>query len=458
MTQDFLLNTKTGRELYHHVSGLPIIDWHNHLGMEDLAKNSTFENMTHLWIASDPYKHRAMRICGVEEALITGNAGDFEKFQAWSRTLPRLIGNPLYHWSMLELERVFGISGELNEHSAKTIWETANAKLGAEGLRARDLLNLFHVEYAAPCRSLLEQPGTEGAPEGIVPSLRADDLCPPDLAKIHALEQLTGTEISDLDSFRNSISIRMDVFHKAGCRFSDHALDGGFHYHPDDGKNAMRFAALLQGKRSEEDLAALSSEMLRILAGEYAKRRWTLQLHIGAQRHTSERLRRLAGPAGGYSGIGHPCDIPSLLAMLNDFEKNPDGGLPRTILYTLNPADNAALSVLSGSFSEDHIQAKVQAGPAWWFCDHIYGMKQCFEHTAAYGVLSTFAGMTTDSRSLLSFVRHEYFRRVFCAWLGEKAEQGEYPSGGMKLENLAEAVCYGNAKKIITSALRNEIS
>lgn len=450
MNENLLIKAPLASELFALIKDLPVIDWHNHLSIADIAANKSFANMADLWVKSDPYKHRAMRICGVPEKYITGDASDYEKFQAWAGTLPRLIGNPLYHWSELELKRIFDIDEQLNEKTAAAIWEKANECLKQPKCSACGLLDTFNVEYAAPCVQLCEDltPFTS-IRKGIVPSLRGDDIVACNSDFIGKLQSTTGVSIKDWDSFAKAVSQRIGALHAANCRFADHALDDGFAYVASDGKEQQRFTQLLEGTLPQNETCALASAILRLLAAEYASHGWTMQLHIGARRQTSSRLRTLAGPAGGYAGIGHTCDIRSITSMLDDFEKAPSG-LSRVILYTLNPADNAALTVLTGSYSQDGVVAKVQAGPAWWFCDHLFGMQQCFENYAAYGVLSTFVGMTTDSRSLLSFVRHEYFRRVFCAWLAEKADKGEMPDDFDALASIATAVSYGNPKSIIS--------
>ncbi|MBO4513265.1 MAG: glucuronate isomerase [Victivallales bacterium] len=449
MNENLLIKAPLASELFALIKDLPVIDWHNHLSISDIASNKSFANMAELWVKSDPYKHRAMRICGVPEKYITGEASDYEKFQAWAGTLPRLIGNPLYHWSELELKRIFNIDEQLNEKTAAAIWEKANECLKQPKCSACGLLDTFNVEYAAPCVQLCEDltPFTS-IRKGIVPSLRGDDIVACNSDFIGKLQSTTGISIQDWDSLAKAISQRIEALHAANCRYADHALDDGFAYVASDGKEQQRFTQLLEGTLPQNETSALASAILRLLAAEYASHGWTMQLHIGARRQTSTRLRTLAGPAGGYAGIGHTCDIRSITSMLDDFEKAPSG-LSRVILYTLNPADNAALTVLTGSYSQDGVVAKVQAGPAWWFCDHLFGMQQCFENYSAYGVLSTFVGMTTDSRSLLSFVRHEYFRRVFCAWLAEKADKGEVPDDFDALASIATAVSYGNPKSII---------
>ncbi len=451
MDDHFLLTTQLSQQLYHGCAGLlPVIDYHNHLSVRDLAENRRYQNLAQLWLVSDPYKHRAMRICGVPEQCITGDADDFEKFAAWMAVLPRLMGNPLYDWSVMEMKRVFDIDLIPGVTDAVWLWGETNRKLAMPEYSALALLARFHVEYAAPCAALTDDIADYLRFDNLAPSLRGDDLTALIPSSIDRLEHLTKTAIHTLESYYAAIDRRLDGFAHAGCRFSDHALDNGFAYLPDDGKNRHRFQMWRQsGALEKEDQIRLTSDILRFLAGAYARRGWTMQLHIGAQRNTSTRLRTLAGPAGGFAGIGSGCDVSSLTRMLDDFERDPHG-LPRVILFTLNPADNAVMSVLSGSYSQDGVIGKVQQGPAWWWCDHLYGMREVFESISAYGVLSTFIGMTTDSRSLLSFVRHEYFRRALCGWIGEKAARGEFPAEGSMLKTLVEDICYRNAKNVVT--------
>ena len=440
LSENFLLKDPLALHLYEKVKDLPVIDWHNHLCVHDLAADRKYANLTELWVEADPYKHRAMRICGVPEKYITGQASPREKFQAWSKVLPLLAGNPLYHWSQLELKRVFGVEEELDESSAERIWRIANEKLSLPAFSARGILKRFSIEYASPCAAIGDDLKDFSGLEGFSPSLRGDDL--------FLLSSALFKEAETLEELRAVLRERVKKFHDAGCRFADHALDAPFSYVPEDGKNEERFVRFKRGTLPEGERRALSWAVLRFLASLYGERNWTMQLHIGALRATSSRLRQAAGPAGGYAGIGAPCDTGALAKLLDDLEKSPSG-LPRTILYTLNPADHAPFAVLSGSFPGEGEQGKVTLGPAWWYCDHIHGMKDCFEKIAAYGVLSVFPGMTTDSRSPLSFVRHEYFRRVFCAFLAEKAARDEMPSDFEILKNLAEKVCYSNAKAFL---------
>ena len=444
MNKQYLLVSPIAQKLYEETAReLPLIDYHNHLSVQMLAEDKPFEDISDLWLLSDPYKHRAMRICGIDEAYITGNSSHKDKFKAWCSVYPKLIGGPLYDWSRMELETILGISMPICSENADRIWEEANAKLRGHDLTPMGILHTFNIAYAAPCAGLTSPLDHFQNLDAIAPSLRGDDILLPSLSFIKALEQMTEIPIQDLSSFREALSKRLDAMDFAGCRFSDHALDNGFCYVSENGKNEAYFSSLLHDMPlSQEESVSLSSCILRLLAEEYAKRKWTMQLHIGAQRFTSTRLRRAAGAAGGFAGIGNNTDIRSIIRLLDDLEQSPFG-LPRTILYTLNPADNAAFAVLSGSF------AGVTQGPAWWWCDHLQGMREMLDIFSCFSVLHTFVGMTTDSRSLLSLLRHDYFRRMLCGWIGNKVEAGEFPDSFDTLKELAEALCYKNAKQLI---------
>lgn len=440
-----LLKSELALRLYHETAkDLPLIDYHNHLAVADLQSNRKFTDIAEVWLLNDPYKHRAMRICGENEQLITGSADNMEKFRTWCTTYPKLIGGPLYDWSKLEMEELFGIDLPICAENADKIWDAANDKLLSPEYSARGIYNHFNVEYAAPCAALTDDLSIFGGIYTLVPSMRGDDLLCPSVDFIAKLSALTNIKIKDTASLLDAISMRLDAFHAAGCRFSDHALDNGFSYLAEDGRNDTRFKAILTGEElTGADKIAFTAFMLRSLAAEYAKRGWTLQLHIGAQRFTSTRLRIASGGAGGFAAIGNSVDVVSLVSLLDDIEKS-EHGLPKIILFTLNPADNALFSVLSGSFQG------VMQGPAWWWCDHLQGMREMLNNCAVYGVLSTFPGMTTDSRSLLSLLRHDYFREMFCAWVAEKVEHGEFPRDEQALKTLVEAICYKNAKTLIS--------
>ncbi len=445
MDPNFLLPDTLARELYSRFAReLPIIDYHNHLPAAALRDNTPCGNITKLWISADPYKHRAMRILGVPEEKITGSASDFEKFRVWYESLPRLVGNPLFQWSQMEL----ALLGEelLPFGAPEEVWERLNARL--EGKSLSDILKLFSVESYAPCTALT---GALSCFDGkhLVPSLRGDDLLLPAAALVAELEALTGKPIASLDAYLTAVDCRLDAFRAAGCRFADHALDHGFSYLPADGREAARFQALLEGKTlSPEDKTRLSSYILKSLAGLYAKHGFTVQLHMGAQRTTSTRLKALAGAAGGYAAMGKSPDMAELTRFLDDAEQLPQG-LPQVLLFPLDPSGNAMAATLCGSYSKDGVEALVSQGPAWWWCDHQQGIFDMLDQFVSHSVLSSFVGMTTDSRSVLSFVRHDYFRRCLCQWMAEGVKKHRLPENLELLGDTIRRICWENAHKRI---------
>ncbi len=447
MKNNFLLTSKTAENLYNFAKELPVIDYHNHLSVADISENKRFYDIYDLWIKPDPYKHRAMRMCGVPEKYITGDAPDFEKFKAWCSVYPKLIGNPLYIWSQMELETVFGITVLPDEENAEVIYKKANSYLESNEITPQTLLSKFNVELACPCVSIADDFSVFKSKTNLTPSLRGDDMTAPDTEFIKKLENLTG-KINNLTDYKKALSSRLDEIKAVGCKFSDHALDNGFKFYTDDEENDKRFIKLLKGELSDTlDLQKLFSHLLVFLSGEYAKRNMTVQLHVGAQRYTSTRLRTIAGPAGGFAGIGNSADILSFTKLFDTVEQS-EYGLPKIILFTLNPADNAMFSVLSGSYSKDTVPGLITQGPAWWWCDHKYGICEVLENTTAFSLLSNFIGMTTDSRSFLSFVRHDYFRRIVSDWLANKFENNELCCSYEDLESLISNICYKNAKNI----------
>jgi glucuronate isomerase len=460
INDNWLLSNEVGRQLYHDVAAhLPVVDYHNHLNPLDLSTNRRFRNLHEVWVKHDPYKHRAMRICGVPEQGITGNAGDYEKFENWMLTLPKTLGNPLFHWSYLEMKRVFGIDLPLDKRHAPEIWEFANELLHKEDFRSKAILSRWKVDMACTSDDLLDD--LEGhrlfasSQTEIVlkPSLRGDsilDFCKPAYTDwVRKLGELTGHPIHELDDLFAAVMSRLEFFTENGCVLADHALDSGFTYKLiPKSKAEDYFKQVLQGAQLEsKELKGLQSYFLHALGLAYGKKGWILQLHIGAQRHTSSRLRQLVGPAGGFASMGKACDIASLCRFLDDLER--EGVLPQVILYTLNPADNAALASLTGSFTEDGVQGKIQFGPAWWYNDHFAGIRKQLLDLSSNGLLSTFIGMTTDSRSILSLSRHEYFRRILCDLLGSWVKDGKIPQDMKLLEELVQNISYRNIKSKI---------
>lgn len=457
---NFLLQNKTAQQLYHEIAkGLPVIDYHNHLNPAQLASDHRFENLAQLWVIPDQYKHRAMRMAGIPEAGITGAASDKQKFLNWVKTFPKTLGNPLFHWSCLEMQRIFGIDQFLSEDQADAVWEQCNATLQEEGFTAIGVLKKWRVELLCTSDDLLADlqmhvRATQQSKIEILPSLRGDTIVELSRAAfpdwLAALAEQTDISIDSLESYEQAIQQKLDQFQEAGCRLADHALDAGFVLNiPSREQATTLFRNKLNGQvLSAANYQALHAYLLVFLGKEYALRDWKLQLHIGAQRQTSTRLRQLAGGAGGFAGIGKSADIESIVRFLDTLEQADL--LPKVILYTLNPTDNEAFASLTGSFTEDGVAGKVQFGPAWWYNDHYEGIRDQLVTLANYSLLSQAIGMTTDSRSLLSFSRHDYYRRVLCNLVGEWVGQGRLPADKDLLQNLITGVCYENAKNWIT--------
>lgn len=460
LDDNFLLFNDTAKHLYHTIaSKLPIVDYHNHLNAVHLAQNKTFDNLASLWISEDPYKHRSMRINGIPENSITGKVPDREKYDNWVKTFPYTLCNPLFHWSCMELKHVFGIEEPLTEKNANAIWEKTKSQLNGPGFGALDILKKWDVDTLCTSDDLTDDishhVNVSAANPGlfVLPSLRSDSILafdkPTFAPWLKKLSELTGIDIKSLDDYQAAINSRLDKLAAAGCVLSDHAIDPDFTYiGTSEDRASGLFASALAGKAlSVEEVHSLKSYFLYVLGKQYASRSWTMQLHIGAQRSTSSRLRNLAGPAGGYAAIGSTCDINALCSFLDSLEK--EDALPATILYTLNPADNAAFATLTGSFAQDGFPGKIQFGPAWWYNDQYEGIQQQLIALSSYGLLSHFIGMTTDSRSILSLSRHEYFRRILCDMLGKWVEEKKLPSDEYILSRLITDVCYNNIKNRI---------
>ncbi|MBC7000327.1 glucuronate isomerase [Cytophaga sp. FL35] len=455
--KDFLLSDDLSRSLYFDFAQqLPIIDFHNHLDPSMIANDTHPENLSKMWVVSDPYKHRAMRINGIPEDGITGIATDYDKYLNWVKTLPRTLGNPLYQWSYLELKRAFNIDSPLNESSAAEIWNKCQKQIDSGKLSTISLLKKFNVEALCTSDDLLDDVSIhkKASEKGVavLPSLRTDSIVnkPEEFQKWHkVLENLSQIKIKDLDSYEAAILKRFELFSEAGCKLADQALDSGFEFHyVDKSKVDSIFKRFLSEEQlSDVDIISLQSYLLVMVGRACAKQNWILQLHIGAQRKTSSQLKKLVGGAGGYASIGSPTNISTLVQALDVMDKN--GDLPKIILYNLNPVDNAAFASIMGSFSEDGITGKIQFGPAWWYNDHYEGIINQLKALASHGLLHNSIGMTTDSRSFLSMSRHEYFRRVFCGFMSTWVKQGLLPNDLFILKELIEDVCFRNAKKWI---------
>ena len=425
MNENFLLKTDGAVRLYNeYAKDLPIIDFHNHLSVKDIAADRMYEDLTELWLAADPYKHRLMRICGVEEHFITGSATPYEKFEKYCEIFPLLAGNPVYDWSRMELSRIFGIDTLPTKESARYIYDRAGELLRSKEFSNNAILKGFGIEYQSPVAALMDDISDFDG-KAVAPSLRGDNLLAPNAELKTQLKAVTGIEITDNASYLKAVCVMLDKFAAAGCRFADHALDSDF-FETDDGSKAA---------------------MLVALGNEYAKRGWTLLLHLGAKRKTSSRLLKLAGPAGGYAAVGNSFDIAAVCDLLGQMET--EGSLPDTVLFPLNMSDQPALAVMQGSFSQDGVASKVQLGPAWWWCDHTLGIRNTLSCISSFGAVSRFIGMTTDSRSILSFARHDYFRRILCAWIDEQNTAGEWELPFAMQGEMVKAIAYQNAKNKI---------
>ena len=443
--KDLLLRSDLACRLYSAVEKLPLIDYHNHLSLADIGENRRYTDVFDLWVAPDPYKHRAMRMCGIPEEKITGAATKAEKFAFWCATLPKLLGNPLYIWSRMELELVFGITEMPCAENAADLYQRCNKILKEKEITPAWFMDRFGVEKACPCVSVLDEVSALQNNPVFSPSLRGDDMLRPNASWLEKLGALTQMKITDLASFKGAVEKRIDAVIGAGCRFADLAIDNGFVFYPDDGENESRFRKALEGTLSAEEGEKLFSYLLVLLCGVFARCDLVLQLHMGAQRFTSTRLRGLAGAAGGFAAMGNSVSISSLCALLDTVEAG-EAGLPKIVLFSLNPADDAMIATLSGSYSKDGVSGLITQGPAWCWCDHKKGMISMIENTASFGTLWNFVGMTTDSRSFLSFVRHDYFRRVLCQQLAEMVQREDLICTEEELVALAKKLCYENAK------------
>lgn len=466
MDKDFLLTTKTARWLYHEVAAQePIFDYHCHLNPKEIAENRRFSNLTEIWLGGDHYKWRAMRSNGIDERFITGDAPPYEKFLAWAKTIPETLGNPLYHWTHLELQRYFGIYEPLNERTAPAIWEKANGALASDpDLSVYGIFKKFRV-YAVgttddPADDLawhdeIRRSGKTST--RVLPSFRPDkalNIHLPGFADyIQKLGSVAGRSIRTLADLLQVLGDRIRYFDERGCRASDHALEYPPFELASDGQAGAGWEAEVQqifvralegASLSREESDRYRTFVLLFLAGEYKKRGWAMQLHLAAIRNNNSRMFARLGPDTGYDAVhDHPVTA-NLAALLNLMEG--EGKLPKTILYSLNPKDYYPLGTLMGCFQGEGIPGKIQLGSAWWFCDHRDGMEEQLRVLGNLGLLPRFIGMLTDSRSFLSYPRHEYFRRILCNLLGQWAEAGEIPRDRMLLSRVVQNISFRNAQ------------
>lgn len=459
INDDFLLDTPQAKTLFHeYAEGQPIIDYHSHLDPAAIADNRQFSNIAQLWLDGDHYKWRAMRTNGIPERLCSGDAPDREKYDAWAATVPRLLRNPLYHWTHLELRRPFGISGILfSPATADEVWEKTSSMLQSGGMGALDILKRMNVETVCttddPCDDLSahRRHAASGDSLKLLPTFR------PDKARavhqgsawrewVARLGQASGMEIRDLAGFRKALASRHDFFAQRGCKLSDHSLEAFDGESLSGEEAAALFASALQGGDvASGDAARFSNYLMDFFAELDSGKNWVRQLHVGALRNPNGAALRDLGPDTGFDAIADFTYIAPLGCLLDRSAQK--GTLPRTILYNLNPRDNAALAVLCGSFQDGVTAGKMQYGAAWWFLDQMDGITRHLETLSQLGMLSRFVGMLTDSRSLLSYTRHEYFRRILCRILGRDMAQGLVPDDVEMIGSMAADISYHNAKQ-----------
>lgn len=458
MNENFLLPGEFARRLYHDFAAdQPIFDYHCHLPPEQIAENYRFKNLYDIWLKGDHYKWRAMRANGVAESLITGNASDREKFAAWAKTVPDTLGNPLYHWTHLELRRPFGITNTLlSPETEETVWQQCNALLAEDAFTARGILQQMNVKMVGTTDDPLDDlhhhrklADDTAFRIKVLPSWRPDKAFNIEAVGfcdyMHKLSAVADVDIVCFDNLRKALSRRLDHFAAHGCKVADHALDVVVFAEADDATLDAILSRRLQGNMPDAlEIAQFRTAVLIWLGEQYASRGWAQQYHIGALRNANSRQFSLLGPDAGYDSINDsPIAVP--LARLLDAQQR-NNALPKTILYCLNPRDNETLATLAGNFQGEGAPGKMQFGSAWWFNDQKDGMTRQMTQLAQMGLLSRFVGMLTDSRSFLSYTRHEYFRRLLCQMIGSWVEQGEAPADINLLGNMVQNICFNNAR------------
>jgi glucuronate isomerase len=458
MSEDFLLQNDTAGKLYHeYAEQMPIFDYHNHLPANEIAENRQYENLTRMWLNEDHYKWRALRANGVHEKLIKGNASDWEKFEAWAKTVPYTLRNPLYHWTHLELKRPFGITDKLlNAETAREIWDTCVEKLKQPEFSCRGIMQQWNVKVLCTTDDPIDNlefhkkiKEDSSIDIKVLPTFRSEPASAVENPKafmewVLKLERAAAVYIKDKESFLEAIKKRHDFFHEMGCRLSDQSFLRPYAVNYSGREINQIFSQLRRerGLRSFE-IFKFKSWIMHELALLDAEKDWTQQLHISPLRNNNTRMMKKLGPDSGFDSMGDleiTLQLGSFLDRLNTRNK-----LPRTIVYNLNPKDSMALAAMVGNFQDSSIPGKMQYGAAWWYLDQKDGMEQQLNILSNTGLLSRFVGMLTDSRSFLSFSRHEYFRRILCNLLGTDVEQGELPNDLELLGGMVKDICYTNA-------------
>ena len=456
MDKDFLLSTETAKKLYHEYAAvMPIIDYHCHINPQEIYEDRKFDNITQVWLGGDHYKWRQMRSNGVEEKYITGDATDREKFQKWAETLELAIGNPLYHWSHLELQRYFGYEGNLNGETAEEVWNLCNEKLAQDSMTARNLIRQSNVTLLCttddPVDSLewhKKLAEDESFEVQVLPAWRPDKamyLEKPDYTDyIEKLSAVSGVKIDSFATLVEALKVRIEFFASMGCSVSDHGLAYVMHVPATEAEVEEIFAKRMAGEMPDELAEAkFKTAFLVAMGKEYHKRDWVMQLHYGVKRDNARRVFNKLGPDAGIDCISNDTPSTQLADFLNALDETDE--LPKTIIYSLNPIDNAAIGTIIGCFQNSSAVGKIQQGSAWWFNDHKTGMQEQMTSLASLGLLGNFIGMLTDSRSFLSYTRHEYFRRIMCDLIGKLVENGEFPADMEVLSEIVTNISYNNA-------------
>lgn len=460
MNDSFLLSTSAAERLYFdYAAPQPIFDYHCHLPPKDVAENRQFNNLAEIWLAGDHYKWRVLRTAGVDEQLITGNADDYDKYLAWAAVVPKTLGNPIYHWTHLELRRPFGIENiQFGPQNAEKIWHQANELLATPEFSARGIMQQMNVKMVGttddPIDSLVHHQAIAkdaGFDIQVRPSWRPDRAFKIDLPGftdyLPLLEKAADVSISGFNDLLNALAKRLDHFAQHGCVAADHGIEV-IRYAPVPATAELDL--ILQKRRaqqplSELEIAQFSTAVQVWLGREYAKRGWVMQLHLGALRNNNQRMFKLLGADAGFDSIGDRPVAEALSQLLNALDI--DNQLPKTILYCLNPRDNEVLATMCGNFQGGGIAGKVQFGSGWWFNDQKDGMQRQIMQLSQMGLLSQFVGMLTDSRSFLSYTRHEYFRRILCEMVGKWMDDGELPHDFELVGQMVADICYGNASR-----------
>lgn len=457
MDKDFLLSTDTAKALFHnYVEGTPILDYHCHINPKEIYDDRKFENITQVWLGGDHYKWRQMRSNGVDEKYVTGDASDREKFQKWAETMPKLIGNPLYHWSHLELQRYFGYTGFLNGDTAEEVWNLCNEQLQNKW-SVRSMIKASNVTLICttddPIDSLEWHEKIAADPTFDVqvrPAWRPDkamNVEKPDFAGYALkLAAVSGVEVKDFASLKEALKVRMAYFAERGCSISDHALEYVMYAPAGDAELDAIMAKGLAGQAvSREEELKFKTAFMLFVAKEYNRLGWAMQLHYGCKRDNNAYKYQQLGADTGFDCINNYAPSVQMADFLNTLSATDE--IPRTIIYSLNPNDDASIGTILGCFQDTSAAGKLQQGSAWWFNDHKTGMIAQMTSLANLGCLGNFIGMLTDSRSFLSYTRHEYFRRILCEMIGGWVENGEYPDDQKALEAIVKGISYDNAVK-----------